>query len=136
MPPSKTDLAKIHIAKQQLGMDDETYRAMLRNAAGVASAKALDARGLVAVMQHLKACGFKPKAGNKAGRQPNPSQDKAPLMSKVTALLAAAGRSWAYADGMAKHMFKVERVAWLDYEQLRKLVQALVIDAKRRAGRA
>ncbi|MCO2667365.1 regulatory protein GemA, partial [Pseudomonas aeruginosa] len=33
------NLAKIHIAKAQLGMDDDTYRALLARVAGVRSAK-------------------------------------------------------------------------------------------------
>ena len=32
------DLAKIHIAKKQLGLDDDSYRAMLQMVAGVNSA--------------------------------------------------------------------------------------------------
>ena len=52
-------------------------------------------------------------------------------MKKVEALLAEANRAWAYADGMAKHMFKVDRVDFLDDSQLHKLLQALIIDAKR-----
>ena len=32
-------LAKIHIAKKELAMADDTYRAMLQNIAGVSSSK-------------------------------------------------------------------------------------------------
>jgi len=35
------NLAKIHIAKKQLGMDDATYRAMLQSHGGVTSSKDL-----------------------------------------------------------------------------------------------
>ena len=36
-------------------------------------------------------------------------------------------------DGMALRMFKVERVEWLDPQQLQKVVAALTYDARRHA---
>ena len=44
MSISKGVIGKIHIAKQQLRMDDESYRALLRRVAGVESAKDLNTR--------------------------------------------------------------------------------------------
>ncbi|MBN8479499.1 MAG: regulatory protein GemA [Burkholderiales bacterium] len=56
------ELAKIHIAKAQLGLDDDTYRAMLWTVARVRSAKDLDAGGREAVLLHLRGCGWKDTA--------------------------------------------------------------------------
>lgn len=60
--PRGTDLAKIHIAAQQLGLrghnDDSAYRDMLWSIARVRSAKDLDAQGRAAVLAHLRKCGF------------------------------------------------------------------------------
>lgn len=39
----RAELAKIHVAKKQLAMDDETYRAMLMSQFGVESARDLSA---------------------------------------------------------------------------------------------
>lgn len=61
----RTDLAKIHIARKQLGMSEDVYRAMLQSVAGVASAGDLDLRGRGKVLQHLKQLGWKPKTRNK-----------------------------------------------------------------------
>ena len=64
--PRNSGLAQIHIAKAQLGMDDDTYRAMLWGVARVRSSKELDHAGRAKVLAHLVACGFKarpPKAG-------------------------------------------------------------------------
>lgn len=55
----KIDLAKIHIGKNQLGMDEETYRSMLWTIGRVHSSADLDFAGRMAVLQHLKARGFK-----------------------------------------------------------------------------
>lgn len=49
----QSELAKIHIAKKQLGLDDDTYRAMLKQVAGVISAKDLTAQGRTNVPYHL-----------------------------------------------------------------------------------
>jgi phage gp16-like protein len=125
-------LAKIHIAKQQLGLDDDTYRALLARIAGVRSAKELTKRQVGAVLAEFERLGFQPKPANKAGRKaPKPAQGLRALAGKVEALLAEAGRPWSYADSMALRMFKVERVEWLDSDQLRRLVAALTYDAKR-----
>jgi hypothetical protein len=48
----------LHTAVKQLGMDEGTYRDMLRNVAGVSSAKQLSCGLLEIVMEHLKARGF------------------------------------------------------------------------------
>ena len=124
-------LAQIHIAKKELAMDDATYRAMLKNVAGVTSAKDLGVAGANKVIANCKRLGWKPKAAKKVGRKPVPAKDKVRLMSKIEALLAEAGRPWDYAHTMAANMFKVEKVDWLEYEQLASLMKALIIDAKR-----
>lgn len=55
----RTDLAKIHIGKKDLGMDDETYKAMLWTVARVHSAADLDEAGRQAVLSHMVARGAK-----------------------------------------------------------------------------
>lgn len=57
-PARNIELAKIHIAAQQLGMDDDTYRDMLWSVGRVRSAKDLDLAGRQAVLSHLVGCGF------------------------------------------------------------------------------
>lgn len=126
-------LAKIHIAKAQLGLDEETYRGMLWTMARVHSSKDLTTDGRQRVLEHLRARGFKDARPRKRfpGRPHN--TDSNAQLKKVEALLASAGRVWAYADGMAARMFQVDRVAFCDPQQLQKLIAALVIDAKRRS---
>lgn len=52
----------IHVGKTQLGMDDDTYRAMLRNVINVDSAKKASWVQLETVLEHMNSLGFKPKA--------------------------------------------------------------------------
>ena len=51
--------ALIHVAKAQLGMEDEDYRAMLARVAGVASSAQLDAAGFERVTAELERLGFR-----------------------------------------------------------------------------
>lgn len=124
-------LARIHIAKAQLGLDDDTYRAMLFSVARVTSAKDLDEAGRRNVLDHLKARGFKDQGGRDRGRPHN--ANNSPLIRKIGAMLAAAGRDWKYADAIAARMFEVERVAFCNIDQQRALVAALAIDQRRHA---
>ncbi|WP_321276943.1 regulatory protein GemA [Thiomicrorhabdus indica] len=63
----QANLAKIHIAKKDLGMSDDAYRAMLQDVAGVDSASKLDFHGQMKVLHRLEQLGFKPKQGKKYG---------------------------------------------------------------------
>lgn len=129
----RRELAKIHLAAKQLGMDDDTYRDMLWAIARVRSAKDLDEAGRRRVLDHLKAVGFKPKPGSPRAGHPHNlgSEERGPQLAKIEAMLTSAGRAWAYADGIAKKMFHVDRVTFCNPEQLRKIIAALVYDAKR-----
>lgn len=134
----RRDMAFIHLAKKQLGMDDATYRAMLWSVARVRSAADLDFTGLQRVRAHLERCGFKPAKGKRAypGRPANiDSADRGPLLRKIEALLTDARRGWDYAHAMAKRMFHVERLEFCAPEDLRKLIAALTYDQARRSGR-
>lgn len=116
----RREIQLIHIARQQLGMDDETYRAMLWTVARVNSSASLDWAGRKKVLDHLKACGFKVTS------RPAPASNKAALVAKIRALLIALdNKPDTYADGMARNMFKVERFEWCTPAQLGKIVAAL-----------
>jgi phage gp16-like protein len=133
----QAELAKIHIAKKELGLDDDTYRDMLWTVARVRSAGDLDAGGRLAVLEHLRARGFKGRRrGTYPGRPHNiDSEDRGPLLRKIEALLAEARRPWSYGDGIARRMFRIDRLAMCNPEQLSKVVAALSYDAARHGRR-
>ena len=137
----RRDIQIIKIAQKQLGMDDETYRAMLWTVARVKSSTALDFAGRRKVIDHLKNCGFKVAAkkapGKNAKPRPAPAADKAAQVGKIRALLIALdNKPDAYADGMARKMFGVERMDWCSAQQLGKLIAALNYSLKRRADKS
>lgn len=125
-------LSKIHIAKKDLGLDDETYRALLSRITGQSSAKDLSPLLVAKVLQEFERLGWQPKQGR---AKPKPAADKAKLVSKIEAQLAEAGRPWEYGDGLAKRLYQVERLEWLDSKQLGGVVAALAKDAKRHGRR-
>lgn len=53
-------IAKLHIAKAQLGLDDETYRAMLERITGRRSAKDCSAAELERALAECERLGFRP----------------------------------------------------------------------------
>ena len=132
----RRDLARIHIAIKQLGIDEPTYRAMLQMVAGVDSAADLSVSGRREVLSHLNRVGFRPKAGRMRfpGR---PDMDglegtgKKAMLKKIEAYLAEAKRPWSYVHAMAKKMCNVDRVEWCDPDQLRSIIAALEYDARR-----
>lgn len=56
----------IHVAKAQLGLAEEDYRALLQRAAGVGSSRELDGWGFNAVMAEFERLGF--RSGSKRHR--------------------------------------------------------------------
>lgn len=139
--PTNTDLAKIHIAKKELGLSDEAYRDMLHLHFGVSSAKDLNPRQVLVLLNKFRARGWtskRPSRGKKpfAGSKTGAPRNRARLLAKIEAHLAERGAHWNYAHAIAEKICKVERVEWCDDEQLWKLVCALEYDSKRHHGPA
>ncbi len=66
--PTRAEYAKIHIAKKELGLDDETYRDILAWKFKVTSSKELNSRQVGALLAHFRAKGWKPRARKRSGR--------------------------------------------------------------------
>lgn len=134
-------IAAIHVlARKRLRLDESTYRDLLERVAGVRSAADLDAAGRARVLAELR------RLTGEGARQmrnavPAPGapahvrEEISAMVGKVGAILAESGRSWAYAHGLARRMFKVQRVEWLHGDQLHRLIAALEIDQRRRGAR-
>lgn len=124
-------MAQIHIAKKDLGLDDESYRSILLRVARQESCKEMTTMQLVDVIKEMKRLGFQVKstARSKAsyGKKPNAVQSKQALMNKIEAMLADMNLNWNYAHAMARKMFGVDQVHWLDDDHLYKLTQALAV---------
>jgi len=65
--PSRSDLAKIHIAKKALGLDDATYRGILRNRYHRDSAAGLSVPEAADLLELFRAKGWRPASLRQLG---------------------------------------------------------------------
>lgn len=121
--------AKIHIAKNELGLDEATYRDVLMRVTGKDSCGLMNGDELALVCNEFKRLGFVPKQAN--SKKPTTTLDRVALLGKVEAILADMGLPWSYANATTKQMFGVDMVHWLDAQRLYKVVQALAVYQKR-----
>ena len=124
-------IAKVKIAQQQLGLDDDTYRDLLEGAVGKRSAAKMDEKELTIVIEVMKSKGFQDQASGHTADKPDVAEAKKALVGKIEALLADGNKPWRYAEAMAERMFNRKRIQWLNTDQLHRLVAALQINANR-----
>lgn len=135
-------LAKVHIARKDMGLDDEMYRAMLADVLGVDSAADASDKQLGLMVAHFRRLGWEDKPPQRTFATPKETTRPAAkggcdaLMRKIGAYLADAKRPWSYAEALAKRICKIDRLAWCSADHLAKIIAALDHDAKRRARRA
>ncbi len=158
--PGRAALAKIHIAKKELGLSDDLYRGMLHDYFKCSSSKDLSDRQAGKLIGIFKEKGWKPKAaksrkalpvGRAAPSSPGwhgrtkPSKGREGQINKIIRLCALLGKLGpkdtpeflAYADGVAKkQLFRNQPdvkvvVEHLDSKQLRAVISALNKQCKR-----
>lgn len=119
----------IHTGKSSLGWDDETYRDVLARQTGKRSARDCTTNELEKVVLYIRTQGFAPSS---RGRRPRVATGRKAMLSKIEALLAEAGRPWGYLDGIVERMLGEKKpIEWLNDDQVRKLMQMLIVEAKR-----
>jgi phage gp16-like protein len=128
----------IHVARRELGMDEDTYRLMLRNVGGTDSTTSMEPRQLKAVVDHLKTRGFKVRAAAKpgvkptAGRRPDRRQDSSESARKVRALWLFLAELGALRDpseralaAYCKRIAKVDDLHWAGHDEMQLLIETL-----------
>lgn len=123
------ELGAIHQGAKQIGMAEDSYRALLQRLTGQTSAAGLTHRQRRDVLLELQRLGAK---GGTTESRPRPSRERSPLMEKIMGLLDELGFPLAYADAILKRQCQVDRCEWGTPEQLRGVVAALWHQAKRR----
>lgn len=127
----RAELAKIHIGKKQLGLDEEAYRDLIERVTGARSSAGLDAVGRGDVIEEMRRLGCDLPGPRRRIRA---SSDRRPLLGKIYKLLG--DRPADYAVGILRRMFgpgAPERLEWATPQQLHKVVAALNYDRRRRA---
>ncbi|WP_275789724.1 regulatory protein GemA [Pararhizobium gei] len=135
--------AIINIARQQLSIEEEAYRALLVRVTGVASLKEMSGRQHIAVIDELKRLGFRVKAGGKT-LPPSPK----PYIRLIHALWKSCHRAGVIEDGSrtALRTFAKGFVApkdakisvdpdLLTYDQARPIIEALKVMERRGKGK-
>lgn len=121
MAPSKAALAKIHIAKKELGLSDEVYRDLLYLQFGVDSAANLDDHKAAMLLDCFRTKGWKPNKATELARKkqrdgrfveikPGPA---AAQQRKVLAQWNALGYDMDKLHTRCKKQFNVDRFEWL-----------------------
>ena len=128
------ELAKIHMGKKQLGLDDDTYRAMLEDMFGVSSAGKLDYKQRYRLLRHLEERGAvfttKQKASAKVEKDFYVIPDNAPHVHQkryILALWKKLGWKMSGVDTRMKKQFGVDSFVWLnDQAALQTIAKDLV----------
>lgn len=133
-PAKRAMVAKVQIAKKQLGLDDGDYRAILERVTGETSSAKLDIRQLDAVLVELKRLGFMAVSA-KPGRPraaDHPSAKKArALLISLQLLGVIRDASEGALEAFARRQMGCERFQWADQQQCYKLIEALKAIATR-----
>ena len=136
-------LAKVHMAINRLGIDEDAYRFLLDEKYGVNTAAKLSMPQLDDLLSYFQAMGAGLKRGNNRGGAPagiRKHTERGTYLRKIEALLTEKGRDegrhipWEYAVGILKRQTRGAVIS-LDkagIEQLRKVIAALSYDARRK----
>jgi len=146
----RSTIKLIHVAKRQLGVDDDNYRTILHAATGKTSCKDMSLPELNRAMDSFRKLGFTPTSSEpKRGKKLSPrTRHKQPIsktqIDKIRALWITAYQegvvSSRYEDGpgglnqFVRRMTQVDRIDWLKSPyQANKVIEGLKA-MLRRAG--
>lgn len=126
---SNAALAKIHIAKKQLSLDDDTYRAILERVTGRATSKGMSAKQHAAVLAEFQRLGWQVKPTGK-GRKWRKKSNKA-YVRKIYAQWGDLKRRGLWRDRRRAALIKfVKDMTGLDNPEFLTAAQAApVIEA-------
>lgn len=133
----KSLIAKIHVAKKQLAMREDDYRALLNRVTGKDSSAALSEGQLKAVVKEMESIGFKAIPARKAGPKPADSQEA----RKIRAMWITLHQMGEVSDpsetalsAFVKRQTGIDNMAWLNHKDTSKVMNALRSWTRRAKG--
>jgi len=133
--PSKADLAKIHIAKKELGLTDQVYRDILQARFRKDSSAKLTSSQAFQLLNHFRSLGWKPKGTQKLPGMDIPADGQS---QKILACWITLHKAGVVRDGsdkallaFAKRMTGKDHLRWCDGQDKHKIIEALKDWAKR-----
>lgn len=133
-------VTKVQIARKELGLDDDTYRAMLERITGRASSADCTDAQLGLVLDEMKAKGWKPRVvqGGRSGPRRKPGPAAHPVARKARALWISLHQlgvvrdpSEAALEAFGRRQLGVERLRWAVPSEANGLIEALKAMADR-----
>ncbi|WEK38661.1 MAG: regulatory protein GemA [Candidatus Brevundimonas colombiensis] len=133
-------IAKVKIAAKELGLDDDTYRAMLARITGQSSAAHCSEAQLARVLDEMKAKGWKPRIvqGGRKGPRSKVQPAQSRMAKKARAMWISLHQLGAVRDpresaleAFGRRQLGVDKLVWADEGQAYRLIEALKAMAER-----
>lgn len=130
----------VHIARRDLRLDADTYRAALRAVTGGKkdSCSAMSAVELQRALDHFKRVGFKVRIKSKDQAEPSRPLEQHAMSTKIRAIWLMLHELGAIKDpseaalaAYVKRITKVEALQWIDGEQFERVIETLKMWALR-----
>lgn len=119
-------LAKVHIAKAQLGLDDEQYRDIVRRVTGKESASQCRYSQLVDLINEFKVLGWKTVQKQAFRKAPSdPVKKIYALWGKLQKLGAVQSTDKTALDAFVKKYTGIDSVQWIAPEQQSRIIEIL-----------
>lgn len=124
----------IHVAKRDLQLDDDTYRAILQRVGGKDSSSDLTVPDLEKVLEHMKRSGFKVRS---KAKQPAPAKSSRPLAQDAESKKIRALWLFMHQIGVVKNPSEdalasyvkritgVDALQWINGDQAETLIESL-----------
>jgi len=126
----KKELAVIHIAKEELGLDDEWYRDLLEAWTGETSSADLSQEQRHEVIENFKRMGFEPESDREERLEVQ--EDDKPQVQKIKQLWlklhgvgAVKNPSLESLNAYVQRMTETDRVQWLGTKDAVTVIEAL-----------
>ena len=124
---TRKQIALIHVAKKQLGLNEDDYRAAVQTYGGAGSSKDLSRFGFKNLMKHLEKCGFK-----STGESSRPGMATPAQLRKITAAWFSLegryfdkGAGWPALRGFLKKRFGVDHTRFLTFKKAHQVIEAI-----------
>lgn len=132
-------LAKVHVAKKQLALDDDTYRDVLERVTGQRSAGELDVGQLIAVLEAFRARGWESRSRSTPSSKPHVRKMWALWGDLAREKIVTAKDTRAALRAYVLRLTGVSDPEWLSPDQASTVIESLKqwrrrVDARRKGA--
>lgn len=136
--PTAKQVAMLHVAKKQIGLDDETYRSILKKVGGAESAADLSRYGYDDVLAEFKRLGFRATSPNRSfgRRRGMATPEQVGLIRKLWTEWAGGEEPEKGLNAWLERSYHVSALRFLPTDKAGKAITGLRIMLKRKTGAA